>query len=342
MDEARVTVELVDGFGGAVGGVVVDDDEVELEVGLLREHRADGVADGADAVAHGDDDGRFVLEVAAVELDVFELRLQVAAHFFQVFGAGCFHLQLAVAVLRIHVVEDFLAAAAGVVLHFGVEVFVDVYQLAALRQLQAQVVEPGEAAVGLHTGGSFLQGVGAEQEHGAEVEVVAQRALLVVDDGGDGLLAVLQLVMVGVGHGGAAVFQDAHHALQGEHAQAEDGVLGVEQGVGGFGLCGDGFQALAAEGIGGGEEAAACGQGGGRFGAEEGDLSGLAGGLQAFNGLYDVTVSGVEEIAVNQFHDRYFLAVIHFLFLGLQQRDGTVCAADQHALAFQWNNGVDE
>ena len=148
--------------------------------------------------------------------------------------------------------------------------------------------------------------------------------------------------MVGVGHGGAAVFQDAHHALQGEHAQAEDGVLGVEQGVGGFGLCGDGFQALAAEGIGGGEEAAACGQGSGRFGAEEGDLSGLAGGLQAFNGLYDVTVSGVEEIAVNQFHDRYFLAVIHFLFLGLQQRDDTVRAADQHAPPFQWNDGVDE
>ena len=52
---------------------------------------------------------------------------EVAAHFLQVFGAGCFHLQLAVAVLRIHVVEDFLAAASGVVLHFGVEVFVDVY-----------------------------------------------------------------------------------------------------------------------------------------------------------------------------------------------------------------------
>ena len=133
------------------------------------------------------------------------------------FGAGCLHLNLAVAVARIDVVKLLLAAQAGVGLHFRVKVFVDVYQLMMLRQLEAQVVQAGVAIVGRHAVGSFFQRVGAQQQDGAEVEVIAQRPRLVVDDGSCLSPAFLQLIMVGINHARIAVFQNAYHTFQSEH-----------------------------------------------------------------------------------------------------------------------------
>ena len=48
-------------FGRAVGRVVVHDDQVEGEGGLLLQDGADGVAHGLDPVPHGDDHRGFVL-----------------------------------------------------------------------------------------------------------------------------------------------------------------------------------------------------------------------------------------------------------------------------------------
>ena len=64
MDEAFVVLEFVNSFCGPVRRVVVDDNQVELKVGLLLQYRMDGIADGTDTIAYGDDNRSFVLEVA--------------------------------------------------------------------------------------------------------------------------------------------------------------------------------------------------------------------------------------------------------------------------------------
>lgn len=88
MDEAFVIFEFIDGLGGAVCGMVVNDDEVVLEIGFLVQYGSDGVADGADAVSYRDDDGGFILKIACREFYLLEFRFQVSADFFQMLGAG--------------------------------------------------------------------------------------------------------------------------------------------------------------------------------------------------------------------------------------------------------------
>ncbi len=90
----RVAGILFDGFGCAVGGVVVDNDYVEGEVGFLSQGAVDGIADGAHAVAHGDNHRSFVGEAAGGEFHGFEHRFEVAADFLEVSGAGLLHFNL--------------------------------------------------------------------------------------------------------------------------------------------------------------------------------------------------------------------------------------------------------
>ena len=228
--------------------MVVHHDEVEREAGALAQHRTDGVADGADAVVHGDDDRCFVFELSGVEVRFFKLRGEVGAHFFQMFRAGLLHFHLPLPVARVHIVEETFAAGAHVVLHFGVQVFVDVYQRGALAQLQAQVVEAGVAIAGRQAGSGLFQTVGTQQPQGAEVEVIAQRAGLVVDDGRLAASATAQPVVVGVDQACARVFGDAHHPLQGKQAEAQVRFFEVEQCVVAVGVL-----RHAAHGLAGGE-----------------------------------------------------------------------------------------
>ena len=73
MDQARVII-FSDSFTGAVGGEIVHHHQVKLEVTLLFENRINGIADGANAVAHGNHHSGLDLKLALVELDVAEVR----------------------------------------------------------------------------------------------------------------------------------------------------------------------------------------------------------------------------------------------------------------------------
>ena len=239
VDDAGVVLELLDGLGRAVGAEVVDDDEVEGEVGLLGQDALDGVADGADAVAHGDDYRSLVLEVALVEVDFVEFGSQIAADFLEMGGAGLLHLNLDAAVLGVDVVKDFFAALAVVQGDVAVEVLVDVDDGGDAAQTQAQVVETGGIVLDVDAGGSLLEVGGVEEEHRAEVEIVAERAELVVDDGRVGLLAFDYGVRVGVHHAGLGVTGEADKAVEGEVAHDQVVVFSVEQSVLGTGGSGD-------------------------------------------------------------------------------------------------------
>ena len=165
MDEALVVFEFVDGFCCAVGRQVVDNNEVEFEISLLCQNRLDGVADSADAVAHGDDYRCFVFEIALVEFDFLEFRFEVSAHVFEVLSASLFHFDLHAAVARVNVVENLFAALASVEFDVAVEVFVDVNQFFSLCHFQADVVETGEVVFFGDASGSVFECFSAEHKH---------------------------------------------------------------------------------------------------------------------------------------------------------------------------------
>ncbi len=119
-------------------------------------------------------------------------------------------------------------------------------QPSLLAHLEPKVVESGSLVVGFHARDGFLEGVGAEEHHRSEIEVVAQGSLLTVDDGGIGALAVgTYIVVVGVHHGGSGHAGYLHHALQGQIAHTDVLALEYQEQVGGFGLCGHEVQRMA-------------------------------------------------------------------------------------------------
>ena len=69
VEDTRVGSVAVHQVGSAVGGMVVNDNQVEVEPGLLFQHRADGILDGADPVTYGDDDRGFDREPLGIEVD---------------------------------------------------------------------------------------------------------------------------------------------------------------------------------------------------------------------------------------------------------------------------------
>ena len=129
----------------AVGGVVVDHDDVEREVRLLAEGRADGVGNGALPVPYGDDHTGFNGERAFFRIDGEQLVcIDKGSQRTQMVGAGALHVYLDGAVAGVHVVKLLLSRRARVQLLLVVETFGDVDEAAHAREEEPHLVEAGK------------------------------------------------------------------------------------------------------------------------------------------------------------------------------------------------------
>ena len=307
VNQARVVI-LGDGLASAVGREVVHHHEVELEGSLLLQHTVDGIADGADAVAHRNHHRSLDLKVALVKLDVPEvgfpvdLGSQVATYLLEMLGAGGFHLNLPATIARVDIVENLLAALARVKLDIAVEILVDVADVGKLRQLQAQVIQAGVLIVGLHRLGGLLQAAAAEQQHRPEVKVVAQRALLVVDHRSlDGAL-VGDVVVVGIKHARTTVVGQLDKSLDGKRSELERVVLGVEHGIVALHMAGDGAHGLAGGQVLDLEHLASLDGSLSIVTGQQIDVSHQALGLQVLDGLSGLLGTDKRDKAINSFH----------------------------------------
>ena len=229
-------VYRVEDFTGAVGGMVVDHDDIIREVGLLGQGALHGVGNGLLAIEHGNDDRGLAGEVLLVEVGLaVEVGVDDGSHLLEMGCAGTLHLNLYLAVARIDIVELFLTALAGVELGLGVEIFVEMEYLALSAQIQAQVVESGILII--HTVGLrhiVEQRLRLDEPQAAEVEVVAEASCLIVDGGMLRQGAFLQGVVVAVDHHRSRVVGSAQKAFQGieppahrRHPGAQQQIVGI-------------------------------------------------------------------------------------------------------------------
>ena len=105
----------------AVGGVVVHNENIERVGGiyLLRQGARDGIADSASAVLAGDDNARGYGEVVRIS-DFYGMEVggrDEGMNSAEMFGYGLLHLHLHGTVAGVHIVEEFLAGLAVIVLH---------------------------------------------------------------------------------------------------------------------------------------------------------------------------------------------------------------------------------
>ena len=120
-------------------------------------------------------------------------------------------------------------------------------QLPLAAQEQAQGVESSILVVvltGLHR--KSMEQRSLHQQHRAEVEVVANAALEVVDGGVSLQFAVFQRVVVGIDHRGIRVAGHAEHTVERTLSQRESRLLGDQQGVVSLGVLSDAHQRVAA------------------------------------------------------------------------------------------------
>ena len=95
MDHAAVVAELTYLFRGAVGGMVVHHYHIERERGFLAEHTADGIGNGAFAIAHGNDDRGLHGEIAFRKVHVVQfIGGQPAAYGLEMGRTDLFHLHV--------------------------------------------------------------------------------------------------------------------------------------------------------------------------------------------------------------------------------------------------------
>ena len=170
----------------AVGRVIVDDDDVEWKIGLLRQRASDRIADRPHAIAHRNDDAAFDGKVGVVVNRARGRRRKPGADSLEVGRRDSFHLDLVIAVPRIDVAK--MGFAGGYAL------------TAAERRTSARRgARPGRARSRAGGGRTShrsprrlrsvsiasakpLNGGATEQHELAEVEIVADAARLVVDE----------------------------------------------------------------------------------------------------------------------------------------------------------------
>ena len=249
--QAWVVLKLVYCLASSVGREVIHNHQVKLEVALLVKHRFDGVAYCANTVAHRYHHSCFHLKLTSVKLYVLEVGhflavnhlgwCQIAAYLFQMFCAGSLHFYLAATVFGVNIVKDFLAALACVKLHIAIQIFVDVGQLAKLRQFQAMVIQTGKLIVGFHCLGGFLEALAAIKHHGAKVKVIAQCSKLVVNHRSLNSAFLGHVVVVGIAHRRLAVVGNLHKSLDCKRSELQCVVFCVKQHIVGIGFLSNGL-----------------------------------------------------------------------------------------------------
>ena len=103
-----------------------------------------------------------------------KLRLKETANLLKVLCAGLLHLYLNGSVLRVYIVEKFLAGFAGIHLNLVVEILVHMLQNALLRDFESKVVKSGKLIVDVHSRDSLFKCRGSVEKNGTKVEVISQ------------------------------------------------------------------------------------------------------------------------------------------------------------------------
>ena len=129
-------------FTGTIGRMIIYDNDVELEIGLLAHCTKHCVCDGLLSIENWDDDGCLIFKVLLIKIRLTIVTgINQSAQFAKMLGTSLFHFYLHLPVTRIHIVELLLTALAIVSLSLGIEILIDMEDFSYSTQIKSQVVE---------------------------------------------------------------------------------------------------------------------------------------------------------------------------------------------------------
>ena len=227
----------VECFRRAVGRMVVDHNDVEVEACVLSKRTLHGVGDGAMAVANGYDDrgshGKSLFVGFRQFVDF--VGSQPSTDLFEMNRADTLTLQLGFACGGVDIVKLSLAALAEVGLGFGVEHFAQMEDVALPAQTQAKCIRRSIAiaCIALFFNKTFNP-CGTHQPKSAKIKIVSDASRRVVNHRMRLGVAFFGFIAVGIDHHGAGVFGRLYESLDTAVAEGQCGRFEIKQGIARF------------------------------------------------------------------------------------------------------------
>ena len=231
-------------IGGAVGGMVIDHDDIVGKRGLLLQSTLHCIGNSLGTIVDRNDDGRLDIEGLLVIIDSQQVvGVHQGTNSLQMTGCHLLHLNLNITIGGVHIVELLLAGGTHIALHLGIEQFIQVQQFSLATQIQAQVVESTIYIMRVdRLMGPLAQPFTTHQPQSAEVEIIANRSQLIIDDRMSILhplaTVLFSLISVCIDHGSATVGSHLHQAFQGALTQFQRRVLDNQCHISGLCLVG--------------------------------------------------------------------------------------------------------
>ena len=176
--------DFIKNLASAVGRMIVDHDDVELEIGFLAQRTLHGIRDGLLSVENWDDHRSLVEEFLFAEIRLaIKAGIDEGSHLVEVLRASLFHLYLHLSVARVHIVELLLAALSVVEFIFCIEEFIEMENLSHAAQVETEVVETRILIVSsVLLGDEVTEGLRLDEPEASEIEVVAKATRLVINN----------------------------------------------------------------------------------------------------------------------------------------------------------------
>ena len=176
--------DFIKNLASAVGRMIVDHDDVELEIGFLAQRTFHGIRDGLLSVENRNDHRSLVEEFLFAEIRLaIKTGIDESPHLVEVLCASLLHLYLYLSVARVHIVELLLATLSVVEFIFCIEEFIEMENLAHTAQIETQIVETRILIVrSVLLGDEVAEGLRLDEPEASEVEVVAEATRLVINN----------------------------------------------------------------------------------------------------------------------------------------------------------------
>ena len=181
--------------------MIVDDDDVEGEICLLRHRTANGVSNRPHTIPNRNDDRRKDREILRRRRHRSEYRFEPRSNPFQMRGDNLLHLDLIFTMSRVDIIKKLLTTSPPIDDGSSVERFRQPQNRRVDRELQAQVVESTplqfqrDGAVAKQRQTNRLH---REKEDRSEIESVPQASNLIVDQRMIGNFRPIPLSEIGV------------------------------------------------------------------------------------------------------------------------------------------------
>ena len=161
--------------------MVIHHQHIERERSLLLEYRSYGIGNGRFTVEYRNDYRSFYWEITGRKVYFLILACrQQATDSLEVMGTHLFHLNLHVALRRVHIIELFLTALACIVLTLGIYILAMMVYASHAAHGKPQLVKSGIFTWCKRLCKILLESRCPEQQHRSEIEIIAQGTRLIL------------------------------------------------------------------------------------------------------------------------------------------------------------------